>query len=453
MANVKDFGAKGDGCADDAAAVQRAVAEGDGLLFFPRGTYCISRPIEIDLSQCGRIGVSGAQGCATLVMTGPGPALSLAGSHEGTAGPETLTPQVLGHERMPLVDGLEIAGAHPEADGVRLHGLWQPTLTRLYVRECRHGIHVVRRNRNLIIAECHLHNNRGVGVFYDHVDLHQSNIYGSHISYNKGGGVKVLESGIRNLQISSNDIEYNCAPNAPESADVWIETLSSSVREGTIVGNTIQAVPSPNGANVRFRGLDDEVRTKAGHWAVTGNLISNQMVNVHLQYARGIVISGNSFFSGREHALRVEQSDCIVVGPNSIDRNPDYRVETGGGVLFDRCSGCVMSGTLLVAARAAGAAPQAALEVLASRDVGISGCQILDPAPCGVRLHHSENCRVADCTILDRTKGGAMTHAIHISGGRNNLISNNLLGGAAKDALSCDDHAAVLNGNAVTQQQ
>ena len=31
--------------------------------------------------------------------------------------------------------------------------------------------------------------NTGSGVFYDNVNLHQSNIVGSHISYNGGGGV------------------------------------------------------------------------------------------------------------------------------------------------------------------------------------------------------------------------------------------------------------------------
>ncbi|KAG9121204.1 hypothetical protein FRC07_002937 [Ceratobasidium sp. 392] len=57
--NVMDYGAKGDGKADDTAAIQRAIAEGErcgagcpastvtpALVYFPSGTYLISRPIE-----------------------------------------------------------------------------------------------------------------------------------------------------------------------------------------------------------------------------------------------------------------------------------------------------------------------------------------------------------------------------------------------------------------------
>jgi hypothetical protein len=57
VANVKDFGAKGDGSTDDTAAIQAAVAAavaaGGGRVFFPRGTYLISAPIT-----CSTSGVS-----------------------------------------------------------------------------------------------------------------------------------------------------------------------------------------------------------------------------------------------------------------------------------------------------------------------------------------------------------------------------------------------------------
>ena len=46
MSNVREFGAVGDGRADDIEAVQHAVSQGDGVLHFPPGTYRITQPIE-----------------------------------------------------------------------------------------------------------------------------------------------------------------------------------------------------------------------------------------------------------------------------------------------------------------------------------------------------------------------------------------------------------------------
>jgi hypothetical protein len=49
--NVRDFGAKGDGKTDDTKAIAAAISgASDGLVEFPRGTYRITKTIEIDLS-------------------------------------------------------------------------------------------------------------------------------------------------------------------------------------------------------------------------------------------------------------------------------------------------------------------------------------------------------------------------------------------------------------------
>lgn len=88
---------------------------------------------------------------------------------------------------MPTVDGLEIVGAHEEACGIEADGTLQLTLTRVAIREALHAVRLAGRNRNVIVAECHLYNNRGVGLHLDGVDLHQINVTGCHISYNAAG--------------------------------------------------------------------------------------------------------------------------------------------------------------------------------------------------------------------------------------------------------------------------
>ena len=77
-----------------------------------------------------------------------------------------------------MVDGLEIVGEHAEADGLEAEGTMQLTITRARFNGLRHCIHLTKRNRNLLVAECHLYHNSGIGIFYDTVNLHQSNITG-----------------------------------------------------------------------------------------------------------------------------------------------------------------------------------------------------------------------------------------------------------------------------------
>ena len=103
-------------------------------------------------------------GTARIVMAGPGPAIKLLGTHAGSADPKDVKAEVWQRQRMPMVDGLEIVGAHPEATGIEADGTMQLTVTRVSIRECLHGIHLVRLNRNVIVANCHVYHNRGVGT-------------------------------------------------------------------------------------------------------------------------------------------------------------------------------------------------------------------------------------------------------------------------------------------------
>ena len=186
--NVRSLGAAGDGIKDDTAVLQEAISAGVGDLYFPKGTYRLTKTLEFDLTKHGVSSVSG-DGTARLLMEGTGPALRFSGSHGGTAAPSTVNASVWENERTPMVAGVEIVGRHPEADGIEATGTMQLTVSRVVVREARHAVHLVRRNRNVVLADCHFYHNTGIGVFYDAVNLHQSNITNCHISYNGGGGV------------------------------------------------------------------------------------------------------------------------------------------------------------------------------------------------------------------------------------------------------------------------
>src|SRR5262249_10508015 len=157
----------------------------------------------------------------------------------------------------------------------------QLTITETVIHDLRHAVHLTTRNRNVLISACHLYHNRGIGVFYDHVNLHQSNIVGCHISYNAGGGVVMRGGEVRNVQIGSCDIESNMAPDAEPAANVLIDSADGSTDEVAIAGCTLQHnSKSAGSANIRVIGKGitsskNPLETQEGHIAIVANAMSD----------------------------------------------------------------------------------------------------------------------------------------------------------------------------------
>ena len=115
--SVYHFGAVGDGKADDTQALQHALDAGDGILELEKGTYRITQPLIINTVENGYGGISGRSGASRIVMEGAGPAVRVVGNHNGTASPATYQASTWEKERMPILEGYEILGKHPEAVG------------------------------------------------------------------------------------------------------------------------------------------------------------------------------------------------------------------------------------------------------------------------------------------------------------------------------------------------
>jgi len=89
--SVKDFGAVGDGVADDTAAIQAAIAHintGAGLVYFPSGKYLFSSTLTLTEHSTGIVGAGGGNCVNTyptldaptmLVYSGTGPAIRVKG--------------------------------------------------------------------------------------------------------------------------------------------------------------------------------------------------------------------------------------------------------------------------------------------------------------------------------------------------------------------------------------
>lgn len=448
MSNVvTDFGARNDGQSDCTRALQHAVANHDGTLIFPRGDYRITRPLQVQLSRVGRVHITGQGGIARLVMDGPGPAIQLIGTHRGTALPASFENQVWEKERMPVISGIEIIGRHAEADGIRVEGVMQPSFHHVLIRQCRHGIYLTNRARNVVISNCHIYNNSGVGIFLDRLNLHQAIIEGNHISYNKQGGLKITSSEIRNIQIAGNDIEYNYDLEAETSADVLFDCRQGTVREGTIVGNTIQAVLSPGGANIRLVGGRDNPNA-VGLLAITGNLLGSQRTVIDLKAARGVTVTGNSIYSGFHHALVANDCEHLVISGNTIDHNPEYRGNSTDQLLLRRCRNVNVSGLLIQHTFDAEIAVNASLEVLECNAVNITGCQIINARRLGINVANSQLVRIANCTIRGKPMDATYQGAVRIDAqSRNIQVTDNMMDRGSSGAFTIPENAGQASGN------
>lgn len=337
---------------DQTDKLQAMIEEGGGNLTLTASRYRITRPLTIDLNKYGAVAIRSSVG-ATIVMDGPGPAIRVVGNHNGTASPKSFQPKTW-NERMPVLQGFEILGAHPEADGIELVQTVGAIVTRVSVRWCRHGIHLTNRNRNVVVSDCHLYENSGVGLFLDDVNLHQINVSNSHVSYNREGGIVARDGNVRNLQVTGCDIEANMpADQTPtRAANIWIDVSGSaddkskSIAEITITGCTIQHSANygesgegvaPGGANIRLSGKKiypiDSV-------TITGNVISDTTTSLDIQYAMDVAVNSNTFFAPKPNNVHVENSQRVVLSGNTFNPRQFTRP---GTITFRDCQDCILS--------------------------------------------------------------------------------------------------------------
>ncbi len=343
-----------DGREDASNLLQAAINAGRGSLNIPRGRYLLKKPLVITLAETDYCQLTG-DGPVTLIMAAAGPAIRLLGTHDKSADPTNFAAGVWQKERMPMIERIAIEGTHEEAEGIEARGTMQMALAYVHMRGLLHGVHLSGNNRNILIDNCHIYENRGIGIFYDDVNLHQSNIVGCHISYCNGGGIVCKKGNVRNIHISGCDIESNMSRETPPTANVLIDCRDSEygTAEVAISGCTIQHnSQGPESCNIRVLGGSRNAKTgqkyREGHIAITGNVLSDVATNIHLNNCRGVTLTGNTFWMGYEHNLLVEQSSHIVVGSNNFDRNPRYdygtALQTKNALIFRDCEDCSLTG-------------------------------------------------------------------------------------------------------------
>jgi hypothetical protein len=400
--NVLNFGARGDGKGDDTAAIQSAVNAATGTLYFPKGVFRITNTIEINLDKVGYTSVKG-EGATQIVMAGAGPAFKFIGTHMKSADPQGFSEDIWRRQRMPMLENIAIIGDHVDATGVEATGTMQLTITRLHVRKVLHGIHLRGNNRNITVSDCHFYENRGIAIYYDDVNLHQSNITGCHISYNTGGGIVSKGGNVRNIQITGCDIESNMSHDTASTANVLIDCSTSpwGTAEVAITGCSIQHNNnSPDSANIRILGGNEfgtpPEKKRWGNVTITGNILSDVMINVHLKDCRGVAISGNTFWEGFQHNLLLEGCSNIVMGANVLDFNLNYerKVIAKNSLRVVNCEDCTFSGLQITNVK-----DSAGWSIENCHRLNISNCNILDCDHVGLSLINVTDSIVSNCII------------------------------------------------------
>jgi hypothetical protein len=438
---------------DDAGDLQKQLDE-TGTVRLSRRVYRLSKPLVVDLDRIGFAAISG-DGTARLVMAGPGAAIEFRGTHAGTAAPDSFKENVWEKQRTPSVQGIEIVGAHPEADGISASGTMQLSLSQVVIRRCRHAVRLAERNRNVLIDACHFYENRGVGVYYDQVNLHQSNISGSHISYCRGGGVVVRGGDVRNIQISGCDIEGNMAADQPATANILLDCTGGSVAEVEITGCTIQHNNnSPESANIRILGKGtvprrgEKLEFQCGHVTIGDNVMSDVKTNIHLREVRGATIVGNTLWQGYEHNMLIENSQQITIGSNMLERNPlyGYTSEADNAVIFRDCRDCTLTGVQIHDVRK----PAAGLIMERCQRMNVTGCTIIDCEQGGVLWKEVTDSRLSDCLVRDDRPEKKPSPALRVIAGRGNMIVHNLFSGEVQADIA-DNYVTGNYGGAAKQ--
>lgn len=428
---------------DSTKELQKKIDENDGNLLLGNDDILrITKPLVFDLAKHHAVAVKAAGG-VSIVMDGPGPALRFIGSHEGTASPKSFKPETW-NERMPIVSGIEILGNHEQADGIELVQTVGAILDSVSVRWCRHGIHLVKRNRNVLISDCHLYENAGVGIYLDDVNLHQINIGTSHISYNRQGGIVVRDGNVRNLQVSGCDIEGNMPDDETptKAANILIDvsgsadTRSKSIAEVAITGCTIQHSANygasagkkraPGGANIRLAGKEIYPINSV---TISANVLSDTTTNIDIDHAIDVAINANNFFAPHPANLRVRHSKRVVVSGNTF--NP-RQFKRPGTIFFEESADCVIANsTLHQFATDSGA-------VVLNRCSGFT-LNALNLSDCGSGfvLNDTTDTTIANCRVTRTTEGSP---DVAIDGSNENIL---LVGNAFNGTTSIAEEATV----------
>jgi hypothetical protein len=187
---------------------------------------------------------------------------------------------------------------------------------------------------------------------------------------------------------------------------------------------------------------------------ISGNVIGNQEINIHLVGCRGIAIGNNFIYTGYQHNLLADQCDDLSITGNTIGHNSWVAERmTDNNFRLQSCTDTVLGslelrGAPLGQTLDTNGEPRVHLGLIELEDcrrINVSGCILRDPANAGLAVNNSQWINVTGCQIVDsREAGKIMRHAVTWTGpGNNNQIAASLLGAGTKGLHSIDKESGV----------
>ena len=320
-------------------SLQTVFDNSNGLVVFPKKTYILNASLTIDASKIKMVVGNGA----TLKVTGDFPALIVQGNpstNTWTADPDSMNAEQKEEDASTIIDGLKITSSNSaDGTGIVLTNTWTPIIRNCYIWNIKDGIEVRGRNRNIIIEGNNIYRTSGYGILYSQgSNVHQSNIYGNHISYNNICIGFIQTQQTANVQITGNDIEIASWPteNRTSTRCLVIDypgVANNLCSEFEIVGNTIQGHEYSDGL-IDIKSASSSYPVE--NVSISGNQISN--VNgyaIKLKNCHNVAIGHNTYRRINNGAVfQLEGTlDCVSISGEITEKGATYVATDSSAIL------------------------------------------------------------------------------------------------------------------------
>ena len=305
---VNDFGAKGDGIADDTGPISDAITfTPEGLIFFPPGIYRVRSTLLI---QDKPIILTGSgMGASVIHYEGDGDAVVF----ESTVDRET---EALGPIRGAGVRDIRIQGTGVDSRGAGLRLINGPYISveRVWVRDFGGpgGTGLRLDGIDFYLANVHLQT-CDVGMVVDFT--FQTTAVNLMVNQNTTGGAKFIHAGsfrwIGGLVQGDGDFGVSFEPDGP--APMQAVTLDGLHFEGDFLSHIRSTLPPPGGTKIGVTNL-----------TIRNNRLgrsSKPVKFIDLAGVLGLDINNNRFFYGWDEDVLLKLRDCagVVIGLSDIN--------------------------------------------------------------------------------------------------------------------------------------